>query len=99
MPLCFIPPLNKELALNHEQVVSIKLPRRAWVVPMVGIHPNESGIDLRCDTMRSREIRSPNSRSESIFAGVCKIHAFLLFLYQDHIIIEGLKENEKRGLL
>lgn len=39
------------------------VPWGAWVIPVVGIDPNETGFDIGSDTMRSGEIGGPYSRT------------------------------------
>jgi hypothetical protein len=51
-------------------------PRRAGVVPVVRVHPDEAGFYGPSHTMRAREIRRPEPGPEAVLAVVRQRDAF-----------------------
>jgi hypothetical protein len=45
-------------------------PRRAWVIAMMGVYPNQSGLNLSGEAVGLADILCPQAGSEAIFARV-----------------------------
>ena len=60
----FNPILPADAALLHTA------PRRAWVVAVMGVYPNQPSFDLSGETVGSADVLCPQACSEAILAGV-----------------------------
>lgn len=60
----FDPVLPADAALLHTA------PRRAWIITVVVVDPNQSGLDLSSEAMSYTDILCPQGCSEAILARV-----------------------------
>ena len=55
-------------------------PRRAWVITVVGVYPDQASLDLCGKAMGFTDILRPQTRSETVLARVGQKQTFRFFL-------------------
>ena len=71
----FNPVLPADAALLHTT------PRRARIVTVVCVYPNQPSFDLSCKAVGSTDVLCPQTRSEAILARVSQKQAFRFLLF------------------
>jgi hypothetical protein len=55
-------------------------PRRTWVIPVMGVYPNQPGLYLGGEAVGSSNVLRPQACSKTVFARICQKQAFSFLL-------------------